>query len=118
MSWARLAEMFNVDPKVNQSQEEGAQEGGVDVPPRTESPHRLSSVYSLRSFSTALDDYQECRSLSHLDILMPVYLIPLLALGLKLLLGLFPKIVVMSMVIVSVNVAERAGFLGGQTAAQ
>ncbi|KAL3195279.1 hypothetical protein MRX96_045700 [Rhipicephalus microplus] len=59
MSWARLAEMFNVDPKVNQSQEEGG------------------------SGSTALDDYQECRSLSHLDILMPVYLIPLLALGLK-----------------------------------
>ncbi|KAL1424871.1 hypothetical protein MTO96_019734 [Rhipicephalus appendiculatus] len=35
-----------------------------------------------------------------------------------LLLGLFAKIVVMSMVIVSVNVVERAGFLGGQTSAQ
>ncbi|KAH8038550.1 hypothetical protein HPB51_001814 [Rhipicephalus microplus] len=83
MSRVRLAEMSNVDPKVNQSQEEGAQKGRVDVPPRTESPHRLSSAYSLRSFSTALDDYQECRNLSHLGILMPVYLIPLLALGLK-----------------------------------
>ncbi|KAH7958549.1 hypothetical protein HPB49_002534 [Dermacentor silvarum] len=34
------------------------------------------------------------------------------------LLGMFAKIVVMSMVIVAVNVVERAGFLGGQAPAQ
>ncbi|KAH6934103.1 hypothetical protein HPB50_020041 [Hyalomma asiaticum] len=75
--------MPSIDLKANQSQEEGVQEG-VEAAPATESPHRHSSVYSLRSFSTALDDYQECRSLSHLGVLMPVYLIPLLFFGLKL----------------------------------
>ncbi|KAL1424872.1 hypothetical protein MTO96_019735 [Rhipicephalus appendiculatus] len=73
--------MPNVEPRVNQSHDEGVQDGGVDAHPHTDSPHRLSSVYSLRSFSTVLDDYQECRNLSHLGIMMPVYLIPLLALG-------------------------------------
>ncbi|KAL3206391.1 hypothetical protein MRX96_040081, partial [Rhipicephalus microplus] len=66
-------EISNVDPKVNQSQEEGAQEGGVDVPPRQRITASAFVGVLLRSFSTALDDYQECRSLSHLGILMPVY---------------------------------------------
>ncbi|XP_075539813.1 uncharacterized protein LOC142574662 [Dermacentor variabilis] len=70
--------MANVDSRCTQSQDEGA-----DAPAPTESPRRASSLYSLRSFSTALDDYQECRSLSHLGILMPIYLIPLLFLGIK-----------------------------------
>ncbi|XP_054932228.1 uncharacterized protein [Dermacentor andersoni] len=70
--------MANVDSRCTQSQDKGA-----DAPAPTESPRRPSSLYSLRSFSTALDDYQECRSLSHLGILMPIYLIPLLFLGMK-----------------------------------
>ncbi|XP_065299116.1 uncharacterized protein [Dermacentor albipictus] len=70
--------MANVDSRCTQSQDEGA-----DAPALAESPRRASSSYTLRSFSTALDDYQECRSLSHLGILMPIYLIPLLFLGMK-----------------------------------
>ncbi|KAL3229403.1 hypothetical protein MRX96_023590 [Rhipicephalus microplus] len=42
-----------------------------------------SSGYTLPSYSDTADERQECRSLSHLGILMPLYLLPLLFLGTK-----------------------------------
>ncbi|KAK8787577.1 hypothetical protein V5799_022645 [Amblyomma americanum] len=52
-------------------------------PAATESPRRCSSVYSLRSTSLSIEERQDCRSLSHLGILMPLYLMPLFFLGTK-----------------------------------
>ncbi|KAH7956037.1 hypothetical protein HPB52_005759 [Rhipicephalus sanguineus] len=42
-----------------------------------------STLFTLPSYSDTADDHQECRSLSHLGILMPLYLLPLLFLGAK-----------------------------------
>ncbi|XP_065288964.1 serine-rich adhesin for platelets-like isoform X2 [Dermacentor albipictus] len=68
--------MFDADARGAVSRQEGA---GARGP--AESSRLQSSVYTLRSYSNTAEERQECRSLSHLGILTPFYLLPLLFFG-------------------------------------
>ncbi|XP_075542411.1 uncharacterized protein LOC142576256 [Dermacentor variabilis] len=68
--------MFDANARGAVSRQEGA-----GAPGPAESSRLQSSLYTSRSYSNTAEERQECRSLSHLGILTPLYLLPLLFFG-------------------------------------